>query len=134
VKKYVAPAYAEYGPFFIRFLIGFHLFYGNWGRLVRHKDWLDLYGLLVRNHFPFPTAMTWVSAGAQVVCGILFMLGLFTRPAAAIMVLNFAAALTLVHWGQPYPRQFPALAMMCTSVFLLLHGPGKAALDNLRKR
>jgi putative oxidoreductase len=134
VKKYVAPAYAEYGPFFIRFLIGFHLFYGNWGRVIRHKDWLDLYGLLVRNHFPFPTAMTWVSAGAQVVCGILFMLGLFTRPAAATMVLNFAAALTLVHWGQPYPRQFPALAMMCTSVFLLLHGPGKAALDNLKKR
>jgi len=134
VKRYVAPAYAEYGPFFIRFLVGFHLFYGNWGRLVRHKDWLEFYGLLVRNHFPFPTASAYVSAGAQVLCGILFMLGLFTRPAAAIMVINFAVALTMVHWGQVYPRQFAALAMMATSIFLLLHGPGKAALDNLRRR
>jgi putative oxidoreductase len=134
VKKYVAPAYAEYGPFFIRFLVGFHLFYGNWGRVIRHKDWLDLNGLLVRNHFPFPTAATWISAGAQAACGILFMLGLFTRPAAAIMVINFVAALTMVHWGQAYPRQFAALAMLCTSIFLLLHGPGKLALDNLLRR
>ena len=75
-----------------------------------------------------------MSAGAQVICGILFMLGLFTRPAAAIMVFNFVVALTMVHWGQPYPRQSLALMMLCTSIFLLLHGPGKVALDNLRRR
>ncbi len=128
------PAYAEYGPFFIRFLIGFHLFYGNWGRLVRHKDWLEFHALLVRNHFPIPTASAWISAGAQVVCGILFMLGLFTRPAAAVMVFNFVVALTMVHWGMIYPRQAMALIMLATSLFLLLHGPGKLSIDDLRRK
>jgi putative oxidoreductase len=128
------PAYAEYGPVFIRFLVGFHLFYGNWGRLVHHKDWLEFHALLVRNHFPFPTANAWISAAAQVICGILFMLGLFTRPAAAVMIFNFVLALTMVHWGQIYPRQALALMMLCTSIFLLLHGPGKASLDDLRKK
>ena len=129
------PAYAEFGPFFIRFLIGFHLFYGNWGRVVRHKDWLEFHAYLVHHHFPFATVDTWVSGIAQVVCGILFMAGLFTRPAAAVMVFNFVVALWMVHWGQPYPRQAMALIMLCTSLFLLLHGPGRLALDNvIRKR
>ena len=129
------PAYAEFGPVFIRALVGFHLFYGNWGRVVQTAAWNDFHALLVRNHFPIPTVLTWVSAIAQVVCGILFMAGLFTRHAAAAMVFNFAVALVMVHWGQPYPRQALALIMFCTSLFLLLHGPGRVALDNvIRKR
>jgi putative oxidoreductase len=128
-------AYAEFGPVFIRVLIGFHLFYGNWGRLVQTAAWNDFHSLLVRTHFPIPTVCTWVSAGAQVICGILFMAGLFTRSAAAVMVFNFVVALVMVHWGAPYPRQALALIMLCTSLFLLLHGPGRLALDNVvRKR
>ena len=92
------PPYAEYGPVFIRVLIGFHLFYGNWGRLVHHAEWEEFYGVITRNHIPFPTISTWVSAAAQVICGILYMAGLFTRPAAAVMVVNFVVALTMVHW------------------------------------
>lgn len=129
-----STGYEEYGPVFIRVLVGFHLFYGNWGRLIHHPAWLDFHALLVRNHFPFPTVSAWISAAAQVICGILFMLGLFTRPAAAVMVINFVVALTMVHWGQPYPRQALALMMLCTSLFLLLHGPGRLAVDNIRRR
>ena len=128
------PYFAEFGPIFVRFLVGFHLFYGNWGRLVQPAAYNDFHALLVRNYFPMPTVAAYVSAGAQVLCGILFMLGLFTRPAAAIMVINFVVALTMVHWGQVYPRQFLALMMLCTSIFLLLHGPGRAALDNVIRR
>jgi len=128
------PYFAEFGPIFVRFLVGFHLFYGNWGRLVQHSAYSDFHSLLVRNHFPLPTLSAYVSSGAQVVCGILFMLGLFTRPAAAIMVINFVLALTMVHWRQPYPRQALALMMLCTSIFLLLHGPGRLALDDLRRK
>ena len=128
------PYFAEFGPIFVRALVGFHLIYGNWGRLAHRAEYNEFHALLVRTHFPIPTVLAYVSAGAQVVCGMLFMLGLFTRPAAAIMTINFVAALVMVHWGQPYPRQFLALMMLCTSIFLLLHGPGRAALDNMRKR
>ena len=128
-----APAYAEFGPVFIRALIGFHLFYGNWGRLYG-AGYHDFVAYLTRNHFPMPSVLAYVSAGAQVVCGILFMAGLFTRWAAAVMVFNFVVALVMVHWGQPYPRQAQTLIMLCTSVFLLLHGPGRMAVDGLRRR
>jgi len=128
------PYFTEFGPVFVRFLVGFHLFYGNWGRLVQHAAFNEFRALLVRTHFPMPTVYAYLSSGSQVLCGILFMLGLFTRPAAAIMVFNFVVALVMVHWGQPYPRQFPALMMLCTSIFLLLHGPGRVALDNVIRR
>jgi putative oxidoreductase len=130
-----APGYAEFGPVFIRVLIGFHLFYGNWGRLVQSAAYNDFVAMLTRNQFPMPWLMAYISAGSQVVCGILFMAGLFTRYAAAVMVFNFIVALAMVHWGQPYPRQAMALIMLCTSLFLLLHGPGRLALDSVvRKR
>jgi putative oxidoreductase len=129
------PAYAEFGPFFVRLIIGFHLFYGNWGRIAYAKDFVDFQAYLARHHFPFPHANVYISAGAQVICGILFIAGLFTRPAAAVMVFNFVVALWMIHWGQPYPRQAMALIMLCSSLFLLLHGPGRLALDNvIRKR
>jgi putative oxidoreductase len=127
-------AYAEFGPVFIRVLIGFHLFYGNWGRLVQTPAYNDFVAMLTRNQFPVPSIMAYLSAGSQVICGILFMAGLFTRPAAAVMVFNFILALVMVHWGQPYPRQAMALIMLCTSIFLLLHGPGRLALDNVIKK
>jgi putative oxidoreductase len=127
------PAYAEYGPVFIRALIGFHLFYGNWGRLL-DPGYHDFVTYLARHHFPIPWLMAYLSAGSQVVCGILFMAGLFTRWAAAVMVFNFVVALVMVHWGQAYPRQAQALIMLCTSIFLLLHGPGRVWLDDLRRR
>ena len=35
------PYFAEFGPIFVRFLVGFHLFYGNWGRLVQRAAYND---------------------------------------------------------------------------------------------
>jgi putative oxidoreductase len=131
--SWLEPA-AEYGPLFIRLIIGWHIAYGSWDRVSTESGFLEFKDLLVRNHFPFPLFNAYLSAYAQVICGILYILGLFTRPAALTMVINFLAALYMVHYYQPYPRKALALLMLCTSLFLLLHGPGRLALDNLFQR
>jgi putative oxidoreductase len=128
--SWLEPA-AEYGPLFIRVLIGWHLVYGNWDRVATHEGLVEFQDMLIRNHFPFTLFNAYLSGYAQVTCGILYIVGLFTRPAALVMIINFIAALTMVHWYQPYPRKALALMMLCTSIFLLLHGPGRVALDNL---
>jgi putative oxidoreductase len=126
--------YAEFGPIFVRLVIGWHLIYGSWGRVAHHKD-LEIFRVyLEHHHFPFPVFCAWLSSIAQVACGYCYILGLFTRPAAAVMTINFLAALWMVHWGMPYPRQALALLMLFPSVFLLLHGPGRLALDSLLRR
>jgi putative oxidoreductase len=128
------PWYAEFGPIFVRLVIGWHLIYGSWGRVGHHKDLMIFQAYLANHHFPLPLVCAYVSSIAQVACGYCYILGLFTRPAAAVMVVNFSVALGMVHWGMPYPRQALALLMLFPSIFLLLHGPGRLAVDSLLRR
>src|SRR5688572_12911807 len=77
----------EYGPVFIRLMAGFHLIYGvqdnilNWDRMLEFRNFLDMH------HFPLPLLSAIISVYAQLVCGILFMLGFYTRVAAAVMIV-----------------------------------------------
>lgn len=124
----------EVGAIFIRLWVGWHLVYGtqdnvrNWERMLEFRDFLTQFG------FPFPLVSAHVSVYAQFICGLLYILGLFTRQAAVIMIGNFIIALTMVHLGDPYPRAALAFAMLSASLFLLFNGPGAFALDNRLRR
>ena len=120
----------EHGVIFVRFAVGVHLVVGtqdnvfSWQRMLEFRDFLASQG------FPWPLLSANVSAWAQFLCGGLFVLGLLTRPAAAVMVVNFLVALGMVHLGQtPYEATFPALFMLAGALFLLVHGPGAWAVD-----
>jgi putative oxidoreductase len=134
MKAKALDRYAEFGPLFLRVVIGWHLVYASWGRVADHHQLMLFRNYLEHYRFPVPLFNAYLSAAAQVVCGYLYILGLFTRPAAAVMVINFVAALWMVHWHQPYPRKQLALIMLAMSIFLLLHGPGRVALDNVLRR
>ncbi len=118
----------EYGMFFVRLIIGFHLIYGtadnvfSWARMLEFRDFLDSRGV------PFPLFAANLSAWAQFVCGILFLLGLFVRPAALVMIVNFIAALLIAHRTGGYQPAALALVMLFSSIALLVHGPGRPAL------
>lgn len=122
--------YREYAPFFIRLFVGWHLIYGvqdnilSWERMHEFRDFLAQF------KFPVPLVSAVVSVYAQFICGVLYILGLFTRPAAAVMIFNFVAALLMVHLGDPYPTAALAFAMLSGSLFLLFHGAGKPSVDN----
>ena len=83
---------------------------------------------------PFPLFAAFVSAYAQFICGILFILGAATRYAAFVMIINFIAAILIAHLGDPYPAKFPALMMLAGACFLFLHGPGELSVDRLLAR
>lgn len=123
----------EHGVVFLRLAIGVHLIVGtqdnvfDWQRMLEFRDFLAAHG------FPWPLLSANVSAWAQLVCGALFVVGWLTRPAAAVMVVNFVVALGMVHIGKtPYAATFPALFMLAGALFLLLHGPGAWAVDGWR--
>ena len=119
----------EQGMFFVRLIVGFHLIYGtqdnifSWARMLEFRDFLATNGV------PFPLFAANLSAWAQFICGILYILGLFTRPAAAVMIINFICALLIAHRTGGYPPAALAWIMLFTSIALLVHGPGKPALD-----
>lgn len=132
--KLLAPAFlarhAEIGPLFVRLIIGWHLIYGTHDNVFEYARMVEFRDFLARTGFPVPMFSAYLSAYAQFTCGMLYILGLFTRPAAAVMIINFLAALGMVHRNHDYPRSALALIMLFCSLFLLFHGPGRAAVDN----
>ena len=119
----------EYGPLFVRLVVGFVLVYGTQDNVFSHERMLEFRDFLAARRVPYPLVSAQLSAYAQFVCGILFAIGLATRPAALLMVINFVAALLIAHLDAPLDAARLALCMLFSSLFLLFHGPGKLSVD-----
>lgn len=126
--------FKEYGPIFIRLIIGFHLVYGTQDNVFSYGRMEEFAAFLSAHKVPFPLFAAFVSAYAQFICGILFILGAATRYAAFVMIINFIAAILIAHLADPYPAKFPALMMLAGACFLFLHGPGELSVDRLLSR
>ena len=123
--------FKEYGPIFIRLIVGFHLVYGTQDNVFSYARMEEFAAFLSAHNVPFPLFAAFLSAYAQFICGILFIVGAATRYAAFVMIVNFIAAILIAHLGDPYPAKFPALMMLAGSCFLFLHGPGELSVDRL---
>ncbi len=120
----------EYGPLFVRLVVGFVLVYGTQDNVFSRERMLEFRDFLSARSVPYPLFAAHLSAYAQFVCGILYVLGLLVRPAALVMVINFVAALVIAHLGAPLDAARLALCMLFSSLFLLFHGAGKLSADS----
>ena len=120
----------EYGAFFVRLVVGFVLVYGTQDNVFSHERMLEFRDFLAARRVPLPLFAAYLSAYAQFVCGILYVVGLLVRPAALVMVINFVAALVIAHLDTPFDAARPALLLLFCSLFLLFNGGGALALDN----
>jgi putative oxidoreductase len=129
-----APAWLEdrreYGTIFIRLCVGYRLVYGtidnvaSWARMVEFEHFLAAHGV------PFALLSAVVSVWAQFLCGLLFIVGLWTRPAGAVMVVNFIVAIVVAHIGRPYLDNFDAIMMLAAGAFFLFHGAGALSVES----
>ncbi|HEY9844361.1 MAG TPA: DoxX family protein [Candidatus Obscuribacterales bacterium] len=71
---------------------------------------------------------------AEVLCAALVMLGLGTRLASLVVVINFAVIVQIVHAGDPLGDKELAVFYLLAYAVLLLMGPGRFALDMAIKR
>jgi putative oxidoreductase len=91
---------------------------------------LEFRDFLEQHHVVYPLVAASISVYAQFLCGILYMTGLFIRPAAIIMIINFTVALLVVHVGTTLQQSFDALTMFFGSIFFLFYGPGKISAEH----
>ncbi len=124
----------EYGAVFVRLVVAFVLVYGTQDNVFSHERMLEFRDFLAARGVPLPLFAAFLSAYAQFVCGLLYILGAFTRPAAVVMIVNFVAAIIIAHLGDTFRGMFPALVILFSSCFLLLHGPGKLSVDDALAR
>jgi putative oxidoreductase len=124
--------YRDYAAFFIRLAIGTRLIEGTQDNVLSRARMQEFVDFLAANGTPMPEIGAPVSVYAQFFCGALFILGLWTKPAAAVMAVNFVAALVIAHRSTPFEVTWPALMMLAAAVFFLLHGAGRPSVDAWR--
>jgi putative oxidoreductase len=68
---------------------------------------------------------------AELFCSMFLVLGLFTRFAAFIIVINLSVAVFIYHHGQPL-KNFELGAIYLTSAFtIMIVGPGRVSVDGM---
>jgi putative oxidoreductase len=120
----------EYGALFIRLAVGARLVYGTADNVFSRARMIEFEHFLALHGTPLPAIGAHVSVYAQFICGLLFVIGLWTRPAGALMVVNFVMALAIAHRSTGFLETWPALMMLAAGLFLLFNGAGRPSVDH----
>lgn len=129
-----SSANSDVGLLILRVLAGLSLF------LKHGWEKLSGYSTMVQ-HFPDPIH---IGAHASLsfallsdgICSLLIVMGLATRPAAAVILINLLVVFSLVHHAAFFSSSHVELVLVYIAAFaaILLCGPGKFSLDaQLRK-
>jgi putative oxidoreductase len=118
-----------YGVLFLRLAMGVFLIYGvqdnilSWERMLEFRDFLQVHGV------PFPLVAAHLSVYTQFLVGLMLLLGCGVRLAGLLLIINFTAAIIIVHIGQSFPQYYPAAELLCAGFFYLFNGAGPVSVD-----
>jgi putative oxidoreductase len=133
MKKFLSTAYSDaafnVGTFLIRIVVGF-LMCINHGipKIAHFAEWQNSF----YNPFHIGSRSSLVmSILAEVFASMFFILGLFTRIAALLLVIDLGVAIFLYQRPNPISRYEDAILFFTGSMFILLAGPGKYSVDGL---
>lgn len=71
---------------------------------------------------------------AEVICAVLVMVGFKTRLATIPLMATMLTAAFYAHWNDPFAKKELPLLFFLIFLAILILGPGKFALDSLKKR
>lgn len=124
----------DIGILLLRLFVGVRLIYGvfdnviSWEHMIKFRDFLQQF------QFPLPLIAAIISVYAQLIAGIMFIVGWKVRYAALLMIINFAIALIMVHWGQTFELMTPAMAILFISILILFHWAGRYSLGKHKQQ
>jgi len=124
----------SFAPLAIRILTGFHLVYTTKNIVFNATEMQGVIDFFTSQKIPAASFLAPLTVYAEFFCGLLILIGLFTRAAGGIMLIVFVCAIGFVHIGDSYTNTFPALVLLAGSLSLFLSGAGKFSLDNIVRR
>ena len=124
-----SKSYSNAGLSLVRIITGFFLIYHGWEIFSETKMNEYLGWDVFKNSAG--KAIIYTGKVAELISGILLVIGLFTRLAAIIVFVTMAAIAFFVGHGKIwYEDQHPFLFVLLAMVFFFI-GPGKFSADNL---
>ena len=130
--------FADFGPFILRVIAGIIMLAHGLQKIIEFGP-ANFGGVLADLGVPLPVLMGYVVTFAELVGGILLIVGLLSRLAALMLAIEmvFTTLLVKVDIGliASYSSRLPGaeldLALMAGFIAIFLLGPGKIALDYL---
>ncbi|GGY65612.1 hypothetical protein GCM10011613_06860 [Cellvibrio zantedeschiae] len=129
-------AYIQWlGPLVARLVVGEIFITAGWGKLQNLEAITENF---ISWGIPFPHILTPFTSGAEFVCGILIILGLFTRISGGILGVIMIVAIKSALWEDVDSLDtllgFSETAYFAIFFWLAIAGPGKVSLDHLLTR
>lgn len=115
----------------LRLVTGAFLVHETWDNVTSAARMQEFAGFLGQFAFPLPHLMAPLSVAVQFSCGMLLVLGLATRIAGLLVAANFAVAVAMVHWTEPFRGWWPALVLVFLGLHFAAAGAGRFGLDAL---
>lgn len=123
----------SYAPLILRVIAGWRLISPSLEYVNGKRSMTTFRDLLAALHFPFPLVSAYVSIAAQLIGGLLILVGCWTRPAALVLTINFLIIVLTAHLHDPIVKSFPAWALLAMAAALLFTGAGKLSVDGYRQ-
>ena len=124
----------SFGLLLIRVFLGLGLAAHGYGKFFGEHGIAGFAGALKSMKVPYPEIAAYVSAGTELLGGILIAIGLLTRLAAIPLAFNMFVAAFTAHWGSYFITNNPpgmeyALNLGIVFFALVFTGPGRVSLD-----
>jgi putative oxidoreductase len=123
--------YADHALLIMRAFVGAFLIWGVWDNVISAERMQEFVAFLAKFGFVAPQFMAALSVWVQLLIGIGFVLGLLTRWAAVLCIINFAVAIVMVDRFGGLRGAFPSGCLVVIGLYLATRGAGRFSLDEI---
>ena len=127
-------SFRGFGLLLFLLFLGGRIFLGVWDNIIDSAKMAEFASFLDKFGVPYPTLSAPLSVYAQMIYGLLIIVGLQTRFVAFLMMINFLVAFFVVDRHLTLEQMTPALAMLFGSFLLIFEGGGRFSLDEMMDR
>lgn len=114
---------------FMRIVVGAFLVWGVLDNILHAERMQEFVGFLAKFNFPAPHVMAPLSVWIQFLVGVCFVLGLLTRWAGVLCVLNFIVAIAMVDRFGGIRGSLSSVCLILIGLYLATHGAGRYSID-----
>jgi putative oxidoreductase len=124
-----AQRFGDFTLLLMRLFVGLFLIWGVWDNITDPARMREFVEFLRKFNFPSPEILARVSVYTQLLIGVGFIFGLFTRWAGLLCVINFAVAIAMVDRFGGMRGIFPSGCLIVIGLYLATHGAGRFSVD-----
>ena len=126
-----AQRFGDFALLLLRVFVGLFLIWGVWDNVTSAERMREFADFLAKHQFPNPKILAPLSVYTQLLAGAGFLVGLFTRWAGILCVINFVAAIWMVDRFGGMRAVFPSGCLVVIGLYLATHGAGRFSIDEM---